>query len=115
MTNQFYGYHQRRQHWNWAREVLQISDAMMFETVRLIIDKGHQGASQRHDGDGGRGLKSWNQANQVTDQDEESEGHQERSKLLAVMPNNFPALSLDEAMGALKNVLQSAGPFHRKP
>src|SRR5205809_8031733 len=30
------------------------------------------------------------------------------------MSNDFPALFLDEAMGALKNVLQSAWPFHRK-
>jgi hypothetical protein len=30
------------------------------------------------------------------------------------MSNDFPALSLDEAMRAFKNVLQSAWPFHRK-
>ena len=85
--------------------MLQVCDPVLSESLTLVVDKRADGASQRHYRHRGRRLETRNQPQQVGNQNEKRQGHQEGRIAFAVVPDNFLTLSLDETVGALKNVL----------
>ena len=66
--------HDDRQPPHRPNKLLQVGKSVTSEPLDLVIDEGADGTSEWNHGHGGRRLKSWNQANQVTDQDEAGEG-----------------------------------------
>ena len=86
----------------------------MLESLSLVVHEGTNRAAQWDHRDCGRRFKTRDHADQVTDQDEETERHQKWRKALAVMTDNFPALPVDESLDTLEHVLESAGTFDRE-
>src|SRR5215470_9757952 len=88
-------------------ELLQISDTVLPEAVRMVIDEGTDSAAEwNHRRSGGR-LKTRNEAQQVRKKNEKAQRHQEWGERLAVMADDFVALVLNEAMDTFEHVLQS--------
>src|SRR5215471_1764426 len=104
MADQFNGDHQRRKRGHRSGKVFQVGDAGMLESLRLVINKGANRASQRNDWDGRRGFESRNYADQVTAQDEETERHQKWGEGFTMVADNFMALAFDEAVRAFKDM-----------
>ena len=95
--------------------MLQVRDAVVFEPLGLVVNEGADGASQGDHGHGSGRFEARNQSDQITDQDEKSQGHEEWGEALAVMSDNFLALAFDETMGPFEDMLQGAGFVHREP
>ena len=87
----------------------------MFEALGLVVHEGADGASQRDDGHGGGRFETRNQADEIANQNEKSQGHQEGSEALAVMSDNFLALTFDKTVSTFEDMLQGAGLVHREP
>src|ERR1043166_6555877 len=114
MTDDFKRQHQRRKPPHGAKEMLQISCPTSLETLELVIDEGADGATERHNRRGGWGFESWNNAEQVGDQNKEAKSHQEWRKPLAVVTDHVATLAFDEPADAFEHVLQSARTFDRE-
>ncbi len=76
--------------------MLQICNAVMLESLSLVIDEGTDRASQRNHGHRSRRFEAGNQADQIANQNEKCQGHQERREALAVMADDLVALAFDE-------------------
>jgi hypothetical protein len=87
---------------------------MFPEPVRVVIEKGTQGTTQRHNGNACWRFKPRHQPKQVADQNEETESYQERGECLAVMADNVGALVSHKSLNAFDYVLQGARFFDRK-
>src|SRR5215469_4226392 len=83
--------------------------------MRLVIGKGAERKPERHYGGGRWGLKAWNYAKQVSDQDEQEERSQIRRESLAIVTNDVVALAFNESLKPLEYVLKPARTFDRKP
>src|SRR5580692_4958155 len=98
-----------------TEKMLQITNARVFESLRLVIDKSANCQSQWDYGNGSGGFKAGNDSNQVGYQNEETERHKKGRKPFTVMSNDFMALVFDEPVGALEDMLQSPRLVDREP
>src|SRR5271169_1160189 len=114
MADQLDRNHQRRQGGHRSEKVFQVADPGVLESLDLVVRESTKSAAQRNDGHSSRRLETRNYANQITEQNEEAQGHQERRVALAVMADDLVALALDEALDAFEGVLQCPGAVHRK-
>ena len=98
--------HQRRQPRHRAGKVRGIVNrALRLYAVKVVIQKRHNGATQRHRWHTGGRFQARHQSNQVAGKDVQKKRRQKRSVLLAVMADNFAALPVNKALQPFKNVL----------
>src|SRR5277367_2050047 len=107
--------HKRRERGHGTGKGFEISDPRVFESLSLVVHKSANGASQRNHRHSCRGFKAGDHANQVAYQNEEAERHQKWSEALAVMPDDFLALTLNKPVSAFEDVLQCARLVDGKP
>ena len=108
MAYQFNRNHKRSERGHGAGKVLQVADSRVFESLRLIVEEGAERASQWYYRNCCRGFKAGNDADEIAQQDEQTQGHQEGRKAFAVMTDDFLALGLNESVSAFEDVLQCA-------
>src|ERR1700693_1534449 len=69
MAYQFNRNHERRERGHGAGKVLQVADSSVFESLRLIIEKSAQRASEWHYRHSRRGFEAGNNADEIAQQD----------------------------------------------
>src|SRR5579863_4077081 len=94
--------------------MFQVGDSGVLESLSLVVDEGAKRAAQGNDGHSSGRLKTWNHADKIAEQDEETERCQEWRVAFAVMADDFFALILNHSLDRLKTMLQSAGAVDRK-
>ena len=92
----------------------QIFRAGVFESLKVVVEKRTDRASERDDGNSSRRFKARNQSDQIANQNEDKNNGEKRRIGLAVMPNDLLALAEDESFDAFERVLQAAGRIDRK-
>ena len=94
--------------------MFEIAQAVRPQALEVIVEPGQQRASQGNDGNGGRGFEAGNEAEQVTGEDEESEGNKVRDEFFVPVANDLVPEAADEALDSFEEMLQSSGPIDRK-
>src|SRR6185437_208383 len=84
-------------------------NAVLFQALRVVVEKGHDGATQGNAGHSGGGVEAGNHPDQVANQDEESQRDQESGIAFAVRADDLMALVFDERFKSFHDVLQAAG------
>ena len=92
-----------------------IMSSLVFESLSLVVEESAYCATQRYRRTRAcRRFKTGNQAQQVRNENKETEGHQKRSKPFTVVADNFLALPFNEPVRPFEDVLQRAGLIHRQ-
>src|SRR5690349_18808270 len=104
--------HQWRQRPHRADELLDVAMALNAQPVKMIVDKSQKSATQR-DGRAGRGrFKSWNQSEQIAQQDEIEKRNGIRDVALITVSHYAVGLLGDELFGSFNQMLQAARLLH---
>src|SRR5215469_13873417 len=97
---------------NRSKELLDITCAMLPDSIKVIVDKGCNSATKRHAWVGGRRFKSRNQSEQIAKQNKVSKGKEIGQMPLIVMPDDLLRLLSHELLGHFHGHLQLAGFFY---
>src|SRR5271155_2612464 len=95
--------------------MFQVSDSRVLESLHLVIHKRTDRAAQRNYDNCGRRLEARNHADQIADQDKKAQRNKERREALTVVAYDFAALSVDNPVGNLEDVLQGSRTADREP
>src|SRR5437879_9037506 len=119
MTDELDRHHQDRQQYTnhprhagigRSQEMQYIMSSLVFESLSLVVEESAYCATQRYRRTRAcRRFKTGNQAQQVRNENKETEGHQKRSKPFTVVADNFLALPFNEPVRPFEAVLQRAG------
>src|SRR6266404_6279813 len=97
-----------------SKKMQQIFRSGMFEALSVVIEKGADRTTQRHNRNACWRFEARDQPNQVTDQDEDENDGEKRRVGFTVMADDLAALAQDESFNGFEGVLQASGRFNRE-